>query len=144
FLAEAVDLIERVRDSFGGYPGATDQPDRLADVLRALHTLKGGASMFDMQALMRDSHSLEEALLPFKEKPARINAKVITKILKFVDRLENYLTQDPAPAKEPAPQAAEASPTEPAQEPAAHPTSRANHEMIRIGLDRVQKNLDVV
>lgn len=91
FIDEATDLVERIRDGFSGFADAEDQDVRLRDVLRAIHTIKGGAGTCDMQDLKVLAHRLESNLLKFRETPQRLNEVVLNKVLSAVDRMEGLL-----------------------------------------------------
>jgi two-component system chemotaxis sensor kinase CheA len=58
FFREAQALVERIRDAKQG-----NDPDRM----RALHTLKGNAALFDIRSVSEAAHELENALIEANE-----------------------------------------------------------------------------
>lgn len=74
FAEECADIIERLRDTVRGFSEAKDKSQRLDEIARGLHTIKGGAGMFGLTELTQRTHKLESSLSKFKDKPERLSS----------------------------------------------------------------------
>ncbi len=62
FLEEAEDLLESIEAAIGRMSGGSEDGEALDDLLRLLHTLKGGARLAGQKRLGNISHDLEQHL----------------------------------------------------------------------------------
>lgn len=90
FRAEARDLLDGL---LRGFLDLEKQPQQLALInqcFRLAHTLKGAARAVKKAHISEMAHLIEEALLPFREDnaDARIEADLISDLLKIVDSIQ--------------------------------------------------------
>jgi len=164
FFEESRELIERIRDQLEGWLERTDQAERLAMIWRALHTIKGSAGSVQLKSIRDVAHELENFLLPFKAAPATLQANEVNYILTTVDSIENLIeaeergevtqtpilqvpTQaafgffdDPAPS----PKVPDGQTQSVPHESTDHKAKTASAETIRVPLDRIQRNFEII
>ncbi len=70
FFEEAEELLEAIDQSIHDWLAAPDNRIHLENLLRALHTLKGGARLAGLSALGDDAHGFESFLISVQGKPA--------------------------------------------------------------------------
>ncbi len=167
FFEESRELIDRIRDQLDGWAECSDQVERLATIWRALHTIKGSAGSVQIKPIRDLAHELENFLLPFKNAPGQINPSEVNYILKAIDSIENMIEAEergessvapvltppsaiaafgffddpvPTPAVVPAPQESPAA----AEESSDRKSKGVNAETIRVPLDRIQRNFEII
>ncbi|MFZ1728959.1 MAG: Hpt domain-containing protein [Bacteroidota bacterium] len=70
FLDETAEELERVMNALAAAEYAQFDQDSIHQLFRAIHSLKGSASVFGYDDLSRLSHSVESCLAPFRKKEA--------------------------------------------------------------------------
>ncbi len=70
FFEEADELLEAIDQSVHEWLGMPDNRVHLENLLRALHTLKGGARLAGLSALGDDAHTFESVLIAVQGKPS--------------------------------------------------------------------------
>ena len=70
FFEEADELLEAIDQSIHEWLGMPDNRIHLENLLRALHTLKGGARLAGLSALGDDAHTFESFLIAVQGKPS--------------------------------------------------------------------------
>ena len=107
FLEEAADLLAAFEDALPGLESA--DPDQRRDAIdaayRAVHTVKGGAGMFDMRALVEAASEVEDRLTALRE-AGREGTPDLAALQAGADAMRARIT--PAPAVPHAPEGAEA------------------------------------
>ncbi|MCW3147455.1 Hpt domain-containing protein [Stutzerimonas stutzeri] len=110
FVEEADDLLEEMEAALGRWDAQRDDPTPLADMLRVLHTLKGGARLAGQGRLGNMAHDLEQHLGEARQQGAPWPDSLFLDVqqgydglLKEVEQLRAYLMTDatdgaPAPA----------------------------------------------
>jgi two-component system chemotaxis sensor kinase CheA len=140
----------------------------LATIWRALHTIKGSAGSVQIMPIRDLAHELENFLLPFKAAPATIQASEVNYILTAVDTIENMIEaeergegaptsavpvpaaaafgffDEPEPVPAPAPLAHETAVPAAVEESADRKNKAATAETIRVPLDRIQRNFEII
>ncbi|UQA56707.1 chemotaxis protein CheA [Polyangium aurulentum] len=86
FHAEAAELCAAMEGGLLALEGSFD-PDALGQVFRALHTLKGNASMMGFAAAARLAHAAEELLEKLAEDAQPVTPELSTLLLESVDAL---------------------------------------------------------
>jgi chemosensory pili system protein ChpA (sensor histidine kinase/response regulator) len=74
FLEETEELLEGIDESIQGWSEETTNPEFLNNLLRHLHTLKGGARMAGMNSLGEFTHNFETFLIGLQQNPVDLNA----------------------------------------------------------------------
>jgi two-component system chemotaxis sensor kinase CheA len=162
FFEESHELIDRIRDQLDGWAECSDRAERMATIWRALHTIKGSAGSVQLMLIRDLAHELENFLLPFKAEPGSMSATEVNYIITAVDSIENMIEAEErgenlvAPVL-PNPSTAafgffddpEAPKVEPqvlpvTEDPADRRNRVANAETIRVPLDRIQRNFEII
>ncbi|MFW7381059.1 MAG: chemotaxis protein CheA [Oligoflexus sp.] len=164
FVDESSDIIERIRDNIEDFSSATDRDERFKDILRNIHTIKGGSGTCGFHTLKREAHSLEDRLLAYKDRADEIPAEILDVLQRATDRFKHLL--DAGPDQEQV-QHQEHTPNKtnqgfgffdditetgtPKQKtmvakkaPSKESNNKKTSEMVRVPLDRIQRNIDVV
>ena len=91
FLAEAGELLEGADGSVHSWSQDHDQTEPLTDLLRRLHTLKGGARMVGLSPLADMSHELESLLVRVADGRVAVSGDLLRLIERAFDRLHRML-----------------------------------------------------
>ena len=73
FLEEAEELSEAIDDSILVWGSDTGNPEHLANLLRHLHTLKGGARLAGLNSLGEFTHNFETYLISVQQNPVPLD-----------------------------------------------------------------------
>jgi len=91
FLGEAGELLEGADASVQNWSQDHDQTEPLTDLLRRLHTLKGGARMVGLSPLADMSHELESLLVRVADGRVAVSSDLLRLIERAFDRLHRML-----------------------------------------------------
>lgn len=87
FLEEADDLLEAMDEAIHGWSGDKGSRTYLDDLLRILHTLKGGARLAGITELGNLSHNIETYLIAFDAKGTEIDESTLQDMHQYQDQL---------------------------------------------------------
>ncbi len=99
FLAEARDNLETMEADLLALERNPDDPDRLHDVFRLAHTLKGDAASLGFPRLSGYAHRLEDHLETVRAGSGRLSPEAISLLLEAVDVLRARLRRAAAGAE---------------------------------------------
>ncbi len=156
FIEEAKENIEGIYEAFEGFLESDNKSERLDAIYRGVHTLKGGSAIFKMNALKEEAHQLETRLTEYKGNLDLVDQQVLDDLRIEVDKLEDLLqsqidgdrNQGEVESEQGA-KGASANTTSPSdtdnKSGSTSQTERKpkNQEMIRVPVDRIQKNHDI-
>jgi chemosensory pili system protein ChpA (sensor histidine kinase/response regulator) len=91
FLSEAGELLEGSDASVQAWADNHDRTEPLTDLLRRLHTLKGGARMAGITPLADMSHELESLLVRVADGRVAVSGDLVRLIERTFDRLHRML-----------------------------------------------------
>jgi two-component system, chemotaxis family, sensor histidine kinase and response regulator PixL len=93
FLEEAQDYVDQIETGLLGVGNGDIKGKQFDAVLRAAHSIKGGAAMMRFSTLAKIGHRLEDSLkvLRHGQKPAAINGQLEKDLLLVVDRLRRVM-----------------------------------------------------
>lgn len=98
YLAESIDFINQAREGLDNIAKDLDKVENLNSIFRAVHTIKGGASIFGFNNTKEWAHKLENILDGFRKAPDTIDNTNLSKIEKDLDHLQNLIeNNDRAP-----------------------------------------------
>lgn len=100
FLAEARDNLEAMEADLLALERTPDDRDRLHDVFRLAHTLKGDAASLGFPRLSRYAHRMEDYLEAARAGATRLTPEATTLLLEGVDVLRGMLARAAAGAEE--------------------------------------------
>ncbi len=87
FGEEATELLESADAAAGALKSEGGSGERITELKRVLHTLKGGARMAGISAMGDLSHELESLVIQFGERPARIDDRILEVVQASLDEL---------------------------------------------------------
>lgn len=87
FLEEADDLLEAMDEAIHGWGGDKNNRTYLDDLLRILHTLKGGARLAGITQLGNLSHNIETYLIAFDARGTEIDESTLQEMHQYQDQL---------------------------------------------------------
>lgn len=122
FLAEALDILEKVRtatDQLGQNPGSTEALDA---IFRGVHTIKGSSGMFSFENTKKIAHQLESNLADWKKRAQPVSSAEISSIQTELDKIEKLLkSNDQARVEESVSAPVDAAPVEASSSDSAKP-----------------------
>lgn len=103
FLTESGELIEQLDSDLLELEDTGGSDDLLNSIFRALHTIKGAASFFDLGAVTTFAHAAEFALDKLRKGEVEVTPDTVDALLRSVDVLKHQLGEiedgtDPGPA----------------------------------------------
>lgn len=91
FLAEAADLLEQVDSGLLALERDPHDPERLDEVFRVAHTLKGSSGLFDLPALTGLTHAAEDVLDAVRAGRLELNPALFDDLLAVFDVLRRWI-----------------------------------------------------
>jgi len=91
FHSECIELLEEMENSLLDIQDNGIEKENINAVFRAVHSIKGGASMFELKGLVTFSHVAENLLDKIRNNEIEINNSIITLFLKIKDHLNNLV-----------------------------------------------------
>ncbi len=93
FLTEASELVEALDADLVRLESDPTSKDRLDQIFRALHTIKGAASFLNLPNVTRFSHAAEDALNRLRKGEVDVTQDVMDALLKSVDVIRGMLDE---------------------------------------------------
>lgn len=91
FLEDALDLLADIEKTLLELENSPEQESLVEEVFRIMHTIKGAANMFGLEAIGNLTHQIENIYDAIRSKQYRITEEVLTLTLQAVDHLRNLL-----------------------------------------------------
>jgi len=91
FREEAHELLQQFEESVVGLGDEPDNREFLDAAFRALHTIKGSGSMFDLTDLTEFAHDMETAFAALRDSGQSAPRRVVDLALEAVDHLERLI-----------------------------------------------------
>lgn len=91
FVVESRELIEQAESALEALEHRREGRESLETLLRALHTLKGGAGIVDFAAMERALHATEDAFIPVRKENAPISDGLLAASHFSLDQVRNWL-----------------------------------------------------
>ena len=99
FLADAIDLFERIERIVVGLGSQADKCDEIEELSRCFHTLKGAAGSVGLTELATFVHELEERLGQTKAVSPGLN-DLLHQVVDYLDKLIDWLRRGPVAPQE--------------------------------------------
>jgi two-component system chemotaxis sensor kinase CheA len=96
FLAESEENLAAMEEGLVALEGRSDDPQRVHEVFRAAHTLKGNAATFELSGVAALAHAMEDLLDRVRAGTLATSAALITLLLQAVDALREGLPAEMA------------------------------------------------
>lgn len=91
FLEEAKEHLETLEKGFLELQATVTDQERVNELFRAAHSVKGGAAMLGFNSIQQISHRLEDCLKILKENQVKVDPKIEALFLKGYDALKDLL-----------------------------------------------------
>ena len=92
FLEEADDLLESLDESIHAWGDDRGNREHLDDLLRVLHTLKGGARLAGLVAVGNLSHNFETSLMKLEGRTSDVDDETLNEAQRYQDQLIAQIT----------------------------------------------------
>ncbi len=87
FLEEATEHIQIIAQGLQGLQNCVPAPQRIHQLIRAAHSIKGGAAMLGFSSIQRIAHRLEDYLKLIRECPIVIDSRLQSLLIEVFDIL---------------------------------------------------------
>ena len=93
FYAETVDHLQQIEAALLALDQEPDNPEALNSIFRSFHTIKGNAGFLGLVPMHTLAHEVESLLDLARNRKLRLNAAIITEILRSRDALQLLIQQ---------------------------------------------------
>lgn len=93
FIEEAKEHLETLEKGLLELRSVVNDPEKVNEMFRAAHSVKGGAAMLGFSSIQKTAHRLEDSLKVFKENDIKIDQKLETLFLQGYDTLKDLIEQ---------------------------------------------------
>lgn len=93
FIEEGKEYLDTIEQGLLNLQSIVKDPQRLNQVFRAAHYIKGGAAMLGLGSIQQTAQRLQEAFKVLKEYPIQVDQKLESLLLRVFDTLEELLEQ---------------------------------------------------
>lgn len=91
FLEESMDNLQTLNESLLQLEQDPKDMDKLNEIFRVAHTIKGMAATMGFNAMAELTHKMEDVLSEFREGDLKVTQKVVTVLFKCLDTLEEMV-----------------------------------------------------
>lgn len=91
FLEESMDNLQTLNDSLLQLEQEPNDIDKLNEIFRVAHTIKGMAATMGFNEMAELTHKMEDVLSEFREGKLQVTQKVVTVLFKCLDTLEQMV-----------------------------------------------------
>jgi two-component system chemotaxis sensor kinase CheA len=91
FLEESIDNLQTLNDSLLQLEQEPDNIDKLNEIFRVAHTIKGMAATMGFNEMAELTHKMEDVLSQFREGKLNVTQQVVTVLFKCLDTLEQMV-----------------------------------------------------
>ena len=91
FIAESQDGLDRMERGLTTLEARPNDPELIAEIFRAVHTIKGTTSFLGLQRLQTLAHAAEGLLSSLRSRRLAVCTDLITLLLQTTDRMRQIL-----------------------------------------------------
>ena len=91
FIEEALEHLETIEKGISELSSVTQDPERLNEMFRAAHSIKGGAAMLGYTSIQKTSHRLEDAFKLLREHQVAVDQQLESLFFKGYDALQELV-----------------------------------------------------
>jgi len=91
FLEESMDNLQTLNDSLLQLEQEPNDIDKLNEIFRVAHTIKGMAATMGFNQMAELTHKMEDVLSEFRDGQLKVTQKVVTVLFKCLDTLEQMV-----------------------------------------------------
>ena len=92
FFADTKEMLENSMDDILELENGYDR-DRLDNIMRTMHSIKGGSAMIEFSAIEIFSHKLEDYFIKLRDKEIEINVEWIDDLIEGINLLKKWITK---------------------------------------------------
>ncbi|HAT15647.1 MAG TPA: phosphotransferase [Microcoleaceae bacterium UBA11344] len=85
FLEEATEHLQSIQEGLQNLQNTVESPQTLNELIRASHSIKGGAAMLGFSSIQRIAHRFEEYLKLLRECPIAVDTRLQSLLLQIFD-----------------------------------------------------------
>jgi chemotaxis protein histidine kinase CheA len=93
FIEEAKEHLDTLEKGLLDLSTVVKDPERVNEMFRAAHSVKGGAAMLGFGSIQKTAHRLEDSFKILKEHPIQVDRKLETLFLQGYDTLKDLIEQ---------------------------------------------------
>lgn len=93
FLEESMDNLQTLNDSLLKLEQQPDDTERINEIFRVAHTIKGMAATMGFNTVAELTHKMEDVLSEFRDGKLKVTQKVVTVLFKCLDTLETMISR---------------------------------------------------
>ncbi|MBZ8183169.1 Hpt domain-containing protein [Oscillatoria salina] len=97
FIEEAKEHLETLEQGILDLSSLVEDPERVDDMFRAAHSIKGGGAMLGYSTIQKTAHRLEDALKVLKEQKISVDKKLETLFFNGYDALKDLIDELQSP-----------------------------------------------
>ncbi|NES23866.1 MAG: histidine kinase [Symploca sp. SIO3E6] len=97
FIEEAKEHLDTIEQGLLELRSVVTDPERVNEMFRAAHSVKGGAAMLGFVSLQKTAHKLEDSFKVLKENDISVDQKLETLFLRGYDTLKDLLDKLQSP-----------------------------------------------
>lgn len=97
FIEEAKEHLETLEKGILELRAVVKDPERVNEMFRAAHSVKGGAAMLGFESIQKTSHRLEDSFKILKENEINVDRKLETLFLRSYDTLKDLVEKLQSP-----------------------------------------------
>ncbi|MEB3828229.1 response regulator [Phormidium sp. CCY1219] len=91
FIEEAADHLNTIQQGLQNLQATVDNPEELAEVFRAAHSIKGGAAMVGLGSIQKIALKLEDSFKVLQESPVQVDPQLESLFLQVFEALQERL-----------------------------------------------------
>jgi chemotaxis protein histidine kinase CheA len=91
FIEEAKEHLDTIEQGLVDLAATMADPERVNELFRAAHSVKGGAAMLGFDSIQKTAHHFEDCFKVLKEHPVRIDQRLEDLFLKGFDTLKELI-----------------------------------------------------
>lgn len=93
FIEEAKEHLDTIEKGLLNLPSVMKETERVNEMFRAAHSVKGGAAMLGFSSIQKTAHRLEDSFKVLKDNDIKVDRKLETLFLQVYDILKDLIEQ---------------------------------------------------
>lgn len=93
FIEESKDLLQTLEKGIFNLAESLEDPERLQELFRAAHSIKGGAAFLHIESIAKTALKLEKCFRVIKEEPVKADTKLQALFLQALEFLKQLMDQ---------------------------------------------------
>lgn len=93
FIEESKELLNTLEKGISNLAESLENPERLQELFRAAHSIKGGAAFLHLDSISKTAFKLEKCFRVIKEQPVEADTKLQALFLQALEFLKELIEQ---------------------------------------------------